>query len=325
MKKSLSLFFAVLLALTFIISGCSNKASQASSNKPVHVRIGHYGGTCDAATYVAYEKGYFKKNGLDVELVKVDFNTLKDGIGTGKIDAVNASPGLFKPIEQGLNIKLVDGIHTGCIQGVVPVNSPIKSIKDLKGKTIGVDAIGGVPMVLLSMELSQNGIDPKKDVTWKVYPDPQLEQAIDKGEIDAFVNWDPFGEQYIESGKGRKIFGNNHDGDPNNQYCCFVGINGKLVKENPEVAKAIANSYAEADKWIEGHQEETAQLEVDKKYIPGDVELNAKLLKSYEFVSDKERAKKSFTTIVTSMKQQKILDPSTDVNTFVNNVFVDLK
>ncbi|WP_026486253.1 ABC transporter substrate-binding protein [Caldanaerobius polysaccharolyticus] len=321
MKKPVLILMALVLLLSVVIAGCSNKTAEVSSNKLAHVRIGHYGGTCDAPTYVAYEKGFFKKNGLDVELVKVDFNTLKDGIGTGKIDAVNASPGLFKPIEQGLNIKITNGIHTGCIQGVVPVNSPIKSIKDLKGKTIGVDAIGGVPMVLLSAELNKYGIDPKKDVTWKVYPDAQLQQAMEKGEIDAFVAWDPFGEQTIEAGKGRNIFGNNH----NDQYCCFVGINGKVLKENPDIAKAITKSYAEADKWIEQHPDETAKLEADKKYVPGDVELNAKLLKSYEFISDKNRAKKSFKTLVTYIKQQKILDPTTDINTFVNNVFVDIK
>lgn len=325
MKRATILMVALVMLLSIILIGCSGGDRSNTKNKDITVRIGHYGGTCDAPTYVAYEKGFFKKNGLNVELVKIDFNTLKDGIATGKIDAVNASPGLFKPIEQGLNIKITNGIHTGCIQGVVPVNSHIKSIKDLKGKTIGIDAIGGVPMVLLSIELNRNGIDPKNDVTWKVYPDPQLQQAMDKGEIDAFVTWDPFGEQSIESGKARKIYGNNHNGDPNNQYCCFVGINGKLLKENPQIAKAITQSYADADRWIEQHPHEAAQLEVDKKYIPGDVGLNEKLLKDYEFISDKNRAKKSMKTILEAMKQQKILDSSTDVDAYINDVFVELR
>jgi len=58
-----------------------------------------------------------------------------------------------------------------------------KDIADLKGKTIGVDAIGGGPMIALSIALRSAGLDPQKDVQWKAYPGPQLDQAIANGEI----------------------------------------------------------------------------------------------------------------------------------------------
>jgi NitT/TauT family transport system substrate-binding protein len=95
-----------------------------------------------APTFVAFQKGFFKAEGLDVELVQMAFDQLKQGLTTGKVDAAQANFAWFKPIEQGMNIKLVAGIHTGCIKAVTPSDSGIKTIADLKGKTIGVDAIG---------------------------------------------------------------------------------------------------------------------------------------------------------------------------------------
>jgi len=174
---------------------------------------------------------YFALSAAEARLAK--------GIATGKIDAIQVSAGELKPIEQGLDIKITNGVHTGCIQTVVPNNSPIQSIKDLKGKTIGVEAMGGVPMTLLSIELSKNGIDPKTDVTWKAFPAPQLALVLEKGEIDALGTWDPFGQLALNDKKVRRLFSNTHTDPYKSMYCCFVGLNGKLVKDDPETAKAI--------------------------------------------------------------------------------------
>jgi NitT/TauT family transport system substrate-binding protein len=218
-------------------TGTGSTATQTGSGKALtKVTLGTYNGTCEAPLYIGIEQGIFKKHGLDINLVNINSETLKEGIASGKIDAAQISPGLFKSIEQGLDIKLTNGIHTGCIQGVVLKDSPIKEIKDLKGKKIGIDAIGGVPMVLLSIELGKAGIDPKKDVDWRVYPQAQLSQVLEKGEIDAFAAWDPYGALAISSGKARRIFGNSNNDGGKDAYCCYVGVNGKLLGQYKFVA-----------------------------------------------------------------------------------------
>ena len=260
---------------------------------PRKIRVGYYGGTCEAPIFIAAEKGFFKRNGLDVKLVKLNGEILKEGIATGKLDAVQLSPGTFKPIEQGLNIKITGGVHTGCIQAVVPANSGIKSLKDLKGKTIGVDAIGGVPMVLLSVELNKLGINPRTEVNWVAYPSPQLQTALEKGAIQAFATWDPFSELAVKSIKARIIFSSTHDPKYKDQFCCFIGINGNLVKTQPQVAKAITKALNEASLWVGKNPKQAAQIAIAKKYIGGNIETNAKLLADYHFNSDINQAKAS--------------------------------
>jgi energy-coupling factor transporter ATP-binding protein EcfA2 len=162
-KKVLGTLMAGMLAIAMLTVGCGggDKAGAPKSKELRPVRVGYFGGTCEAPIYVAYENGIFKKHGLNVELVKVKASTTKEMVATGKVDALMASPGTFKPIEQGMNIKLTAGIHTGCIQAVVPVDSPVKSVADLKGRTIGVESMGGPPMIYLSME-AQNRHGPQE-------------------------------------------------------------------------------------------------------------------------------------------------------------------
>lgn len=142
-EKTLSVLSIILI---FVLSSSLNLFAAT----PKKVRVHYYGGTCEAPIYIAYEKGFFKQNGLDVELVKLNGDVLKEGIATGKLDAVQLSPGTFKPIEQGLNIKVTVGVHTGCIQAVVPADSPVKSLKDLKGKTIGTNPFNSLATKLLA-------------------------------------------------------------------------------------------------------------------------------------------------------------------------------
>ena len=340
MRKNLLKLSGAAVALAMLLAGCAGSpaaqsassaqpasapessaqsAPASSGGQPAKITLGTYNGTCEAPLYAGIENGTFKKYGFDVSLVNINANTLKEGLASGKIQGAQISAGMFKAIEQGLDIKLTNGIHTGCIEGVVPKGSPIKSVKDLKGKTIGIDSIGGVPQVLLSIDLGKAGIDPKAGVQWRVYPQAQLEQAMEKGEIDAFAAWDPYGALAVNSGKAVKIFGN---GDKDT-YCCYVGVSGAYAQKNPELAEKLTAAWAEAGNWVEQHPDEAAKMAVDKKYISsGDEIANSKLLGDYKFVSDKKKAKTDFTSTLQAMKTQGILDPATDVDKMVQSVFI---
>lgn len=147
--------------------------------------------------FAAYENGYFKEEGLDVELIKGDHATLKESLATGKIDATDGVlQQWIKPVEQGLNVKFTAGIHNGCLQVLLPKNSPIKSVKDFKGKTIG-----GGPMNMTSRLLFQAGLDVKKDVSWRAFPAAELELALEKGEVDIIALPDPLAQIIVDKGK----------------------------------------------------------------------------------------------------------------------------
>src|SRR5215218_8003344 len=160
---------AAALAGLFL-SGCGRKSdvAAAESNK---IRVGYIGLSCEAPIFSAVEKGFFKEEGLEVEMVRCQWAQYKDVLALGGFDITHHLVMYFlKPIEQGMDVKFTGGIHRGCLRVQAPVNSPIKSVKDLRGKKIGVPGLGTPPFMFATRVMANNGVDPSKDVTWLVFP-----------------------------------------------------------------------------------------------------------------------------------------------------------
>src|SRR5437762_2794862 len=111
---------AALLAipcLTLLPAGCGKNpdkgGDQNASREPVKLTVAYLGLTCEAPIFVAHEKGFYKEEGLEVKLVKTDWDGLREGLGQGTFDANHTLlMYLLKPIEQGMDVKITGGIHT---------------------------------------------------------------------------------------------------------------------------------------------------------------------------------------------------------------------
>lgn len=105
-----------MLATLALVMGCKKNSSTAgsTSNK---VRVGYIGLTCEAPIFMAVEKGFFKEEGVDAELVKCSWANYKDTLALGGYDITHHLVMYFlKPIEQGLDVKFLAGIHRGCLR-----------------------------------------------------------------------------------------------------------------------------------------------------------------------------------------------------------------
>lgn len=298
--------------------------TTAGPKKLKKVRIGFFGNTCEAGIFAAYEKGFFKAEGLDVELIKGDANTLKDGLATNKIDITDGLLNQWlKPIEQGLNARFVAGIHTGCIQVLVPSDSTITA-KDFKGKTIGVPAMGGGPMILVSRLLYQAGLDSKTDVTWKVFPNAELPIALEKGEVDVIAVADPFAQIQVNSGKAKSIYDSAVSEPFNREYCCLAVSNGTLLEKDPSTVAATTRAILKGAEWVNSNQEEIAKIMVEKKYVPGDAAVNAQVLATYNYMPSVEGGQQAVITGAKEMKEIGVLDKDTDADALAKAAFVKL-
>ena len=323
-NKKISIVILAVLIVSLVAGIALSLQQQGSATTLKKTVISYAGGTCEAPTFVAYQKGFFKDEGLDVELVQAGFEQLKTSLDSGKIDATQANFAWFKPIEQGLNIKLTAGIHTGCISLVTPGNSSVKTLADLKGKAVGVDAIGGGPQIALSAKLRELGINPTTEIEWKAYPGGQLDEAINKGEIVAYMTWDPFPAKAVTEKGYINLFDIGKDAPFNTSYCCFVGINGNVVKNDPEKAAAITRALLKAAEWVGEHPQEAAQIEIDNGYIGGNVDLNAHLLASYNWEPSISQAKENIRYFITEQKAQGVLESTTNIEDLYNRVFAQV-
>lgn len=325
-KRLLSL--TLVCAISVFVTGCQKNVDQAVNSEYKYGKLkiqALSGAVCGAPAYVAYEKGFFKEEGLDVELVSGTLDENKTGLATGEFVVTNGDFQWFPSIQQGMNLKVIGGLHKGCIKIVLPPNSPIKTAADLKGKNIGVDEIGGTPMSVATIVLANAGINPQTEVTWKAYPLDQLNEAVSKGEVDAFAAWDPFGTLAVENNGYTVLTDISTDPLFKGKSCCFLYASENQIKENPDKVKAIARAYQKADAWIKEHPEETAQLEIDKKYIASDdVKLVTQLIKSYDFEYTTDTAKDDISYFVKKLDKTGFLKDNTDPAQFANDTYYDI-
>src|SRR5689334_1797537 len=118
--RSALLVSAALLGVSccaLLIVSCSKGPNPPGSGGRTSLKVAYLGLTCEAPIFAAKENGFYEEEGLDVELVRTDWDGLREGLGLGTFDANHTLiMYLFKPIEQGADIKITGGIHTGCLR-----------------------------------------------------------------------------------------------------------------------------------------------------------------------------------------------------------------
>src|SRR5213596_2527064 len=317
-------FVVALGFCALLLSDCSKKSTATVVNSK-HVKIGFIGLTCEAPIYTAYEKVFFKDEGLEPELVKCSWANYKDNLALGSYDITHHLVMYFlKPIEQGLDVRFLGGVHTGCLRVQTGVDSPIHTIQDLKGKRIGVPGMGTPPFVFANRVFGTHGVDAGKDITWKVFPAGELGLAIDKGEVDAVCNAEPIGSLLIAEGKVRNIADQITDAPYKDEYCCEVIANGKWVDANPDIAARATRALLKGAKWVETNPRAAAIMAVEKKYLASTPELNTVALARLRYVPSVRLAEESVHTAGREMKVAKMLSPETDTEALAKRAFMHL-
>lgn len=317
------LLLAALIIGVLLPAGCNRSSSE--SGQTMKVQVGYIGLTCEAPIFSAYENGFFKEEGLDVELVKCDWSTYKDVFALGRFDITHHLVMYFlKPIEQGLDVKFTGGIHRGCLRVQSLISGNIRTIEDLRGKTIGVPGMGTPPFIFASRVMGTHGIDPSKDVSWKVFPAGELGLALEKGDVDAVANAEPIGSLLIASGKVRNVADQAKDPPYNEEYCCEVIVNGKFLAKNPKAAAAATRALLKGAKWVQENPLAAAKLSVEKKYLASTVELNTIALSHLNYIPAISKAEAGVYSAAAEMKKAGMLSPSTDPAALAKRAFAHL-
>jgi NitT/TauT family transport system substrate-binding protein len=284
------------------------------------VVLGWAGATCEAPLYLAYHKGFFAAEGLDVELF-AESATYDDiqGLSSGTLDG-EQNPAIYylSAIEQGAAIRLAGGIHGNCLRLLIGIHSGIKTVADFKGKAIGTTSTADPGMTFFKLLLARKGVDPEHDIKWKVLDPSAFGAALDKGQIQAVATWDPFGYALILQGKAIQVGNNlgglygNTDGLPPNRFCCNVALSGKLVRDRPKVAAAVTRAWLKATRYASRHTQETATIETQHKYIALSQPDVAKILSTYRWNPSATLVKEDILAFAHFLKQAGMLKSNTD-------------
>ena len=317
----------VAAACVGLIVGCGPSANVPGG--PTKLKVAYLGLTCEAPIFVAQEKGFFKEEGLDVELVKTDWDHLRDGLGTGVFDANHTLiMYLLKPIEQGLDVKITGGIHTGCLRVQAGAKTDIQKVEDLKGKRIGVPThIGSPPYLFASRVLAAHGIDPdpeKTDVAWLTFQPSELGKALENGQVDAVADSDPIGTILLGTGQVRTIADQATDAPYKDEYCCAAVVSGQLAKRNPAAAAQVTRALLKGARWVKENTRAAAEMSVEQNYLASSKEINVQALSKLNYDPGVSKCRQSIGRAAEEMKKAGLLKPTTDPEVLTRRAWLDL-
>ena len=310
-----------------LLSGCNKNSGPAATTADglTKIKVGYIGITCEAPIFSAVENGFFKDEGLEVELVKCEWSKYKDVLALGGYDITHHLIMYFlKPIEQGLDVKFTAGIHRGCLRVQGPVGRGPQTVADLRGKKIGVPGMGTPPFIFAHRVLGAHGIDAMKEIEWRVFPAGELGLALEKGEIDAIADSEPIGTLLLADGKVRNIADQAKDAPYKDEYCCAVIVNGKFLAANPKASASATRALLRGAKWVEANPRAAARLSVEKKYLASNPELNTTAIGNLSYVPSVAGGEKAVASAAAEMKTAGMLSPTTDVDALVKKAFIHL-
>lgn len=194
-----AVFGLMLVMVSALISGCSQ------SDKPLPFKAAFANQTDNVLNFIALEKGYFEKHGLDVQ---ADFypsgkRAIHDGFLKQDYDiATTAEVPFVFALDDNPDLRIFASIHGADNMNRIVTRWGIdfNSIDQISGKVIGTQQNSAVHYFFHRV---YNAFDiPPSDFTLKFYPAEELPQALAKGEIDAFSMREPIVSQAEELLKG---------------------------------------------------------------------------------------------------------------------------
>lgn len=326
MKKKWTVKMAtVFLLLSVVIAGCGDK--EEVKEEDYALKIGYGTVLCQAPLQIAIEKGYFEDEGLNYEVVKLD-GLVTEYVGSGQVDASYGLVSKFiQPIDNGLNIIMTSGIHTGCIKVLVKEDSGIEQIADLKDKTVGVNGLAEAPCVMLKRALYAEGVNVTADhmeVNFVVYSSSDLAMALDSGAVDAICLVDPAATVAANSYGYKTIMDTATDPAYADEYCCATFVTKEVAEKYPEMAAKYTRAVMKASAWVDANPQEAAEFLIEKEYLSGNAEVFRDILASYEFTPSVQGGYEAVVRNVKEFVQIGLLKENTDVDAFIEKSFVFL-
>ena len=268
----------LLLVLSISVSGCIQDTSKAVKN----VKIGHQRSDLHSALFVAEKTGLFEKYGINATLIEFTGGPVEmQALGAGEIDIgyVGTAPALtymdktYK--DERVSAHIITGAQTGGIGIIVGKDSNIQKIRDLKGKKVGVLAIGSIQDIMLRDALAKEGI--LGDVDILAINLASIPQAVASGQVDAGFTAQPFVSEAVVKGYGRVLaWAEDLPVGSKNMFINVLVARDGFARNNPELVKDLLKIHIEATEYIKNNPEKAAEiasaklgtsLEVEKESI----------------------------------------------------------
>lgn len=186
-------------------------------------------------------------------------------MGHGEVDiGMNFAGPLVIALDMGVPITLIGGVHVGCFE--LFATEAVRTIKDLKGKTVAILNKGSAQHVFLASIATSVGLDPNRDIDWVDHPPAEGKRLLAAGKIDAYLGFPP-DPQELRANKVARVLLNSGTDRPWSQYfCCLVAANAEFARQNPIATRRALRSILKASELCAADADLAAQAYIAQGY-----------------------------------------------------------
>ncbi|HXJ53997.1 MAG TPA: ABC transporter substrate-binding protein [Burkholderiales bacterium] len=222
-------------------------ASAEPPPETTRLRLLKFPSLCLAPQYVAEE--LLRAEGFtDIQYLEFpeEGTAAYTRIGSGEIDI---SQGFIAPsvvqIDRGIPLLLLAGVHVGCFE--LFGTERVRAVRDLKGKTVAVPALGSSPHAFLTAVLAFVGLDARKDVSFIERSPADAKQDLAEGKIDGYMGFPPDPQELRAKKIGHPVLQSALDRPWSQYFCCLVAGNRQFVQKYPVATRRAVRAILKAD------------------------------------------------------------------------------
>ena len=240
---------------------------QAAAEPPpetTRIRLSQIPGICIAPQYVAEE--LLRGEGFtDVEYVKVGSGAMYKVFGAGEIDISMAFVAPFiMQVDAGHPLVLLAGVHVGCFE--LFGTDRVRTISDLKGKTVAIPELGSPHHVFLASMASYVGLNPNRDINFVTQPQTESIKLLAEKKIDALMGFPPVPQEMRAKKIGHVVVSSGTDRPWVQYFCCTVAGHREFVRKHPVASKRALRAILKATNLCAAEPEKAARLIAAKGY-----------------------------------------------------------
>jgi NitT/TauT family transport system substrate-binding protein len=262
-------------AVTAALGACAAGAfftglrTTSLAQSPLVIRVGSGNVEPNAQVFYAIDEGFFKKNGIEAQLTILrSGGVTMEAIASGQLDAgVSNTVSLGSAVLRKIPfVVIAPGIYWDAkfpnAGIVVAPNSPIKTAKDLDGKTIAVTSLGSIDGLGVESFIDKHGGDLSTVKFVELVPSAQAE-SVAAGRVAAGVINDPELSNAVAAGKVRILVPAYNDVSPLYYGTVWLTTTDWLGK-NKDGARRFADAIEAAGAWAEANRSQA--LPILEKY-----------------------------------------------------------
>jgi NitT/TauT family transport system substrate-binding protein len=190
---------------------------------------------------------------------------INEAVASGKVDFnMHFAPQWVSVIDGGGPVTVLSGVHVGCFE--LFGKEGIRSIADLKGKEVGVAALGSSDHLFVSVMAAHIGLDPANDIHWVTSQSPTPAELFADGKIDACLGLPPVPQELRARNIGHVVVNSAMDRPWSEYFCCMLAGNREYVRKYPIATKRVVRAILKGTDFCASEPAAAAQRLIDGRF-----------------------------------------------------------